>query len=78
MRDIMTQRNGTDDLFARKQAARLALASEAYDLICDIAEIEGGLSEVECTPERAEIWEFVSQHPRYNRAARDRVFKETR
>ena len=60
---------------SRKDAAVLALNEEAYDLICDLAELEGDAEE--CTAGRAEIWQYVYSLPRYCKRARDKVWRET-
>jgi hypothetical protein len=66
-----------DARWKRKLEAQRDLGNEAYDLICDIAEIEGGLSEVERTKERADVWAWVMSLPRYDKAARARIYEET-
>jgi hypothetical protein len=73
----MTQRN-TDDRLSRRMAAVKALNTEADDLFVALAELEGGDAEIEGTIERCEVFRWVSQLPKYNAAARNRLFEVTR
>jgi hypothetical protein len=65
-----------DPELGRKVRALRTLNEEEYDLICDIAALEGGAAEVECTAERAAIWKYVQALPRFSKAARAKVWAE--
>ncbi len=61
----------------RKLAARRALREEADDLFVWLCALEGGDAEIDGTEAHSEVWEWVYRQPQFNKAARDKVMRET-
>jgi hypothetical protein len=65
------------DPFERKLQACKDLMSKADDLAMDIVSLMGGDAEIEGSPERMAIFQYVWQLPRFDHPARDRIMRET-